>query len=71
MRYFHYSDGEGVIRIRHSRKPPQNQPWSGTWVVRELSKELKWEMPPFPEITWGTLSKMVYLGSVPLEENGK
>lgn len=66
MRYFHYSDLIGVIRIKASRRPSEStKPRSGTWIVRELNKG-EWEVPSFPEITWGILKDFEYLGSTPL-----
>lgn len=72
MRAFHYLEPEGsiVIRIISGRKPgPKTKPRRGTWVVRELIPDMpgstkgKWRLPCFPEIAWGTLSKLEYLGS--------
>lgn len=76
MRHFHYKEPGGsiVIRIVAGRKPgPNTKPSRGTWVVRELLPDLpgssigKWQMPAFPEITWGILKDMEYLGSVECE----
>lgn len=64
MRYFHYADDTGVIRIRAGRRPSEHtKPKRGTWVIRERAGA-RWIMPACPEITWGTLSRFEYLGSV-------
>jgi hypothetical protein len=62
---YRYLDPEnmGVIQIKASRRPSvETRPRMGTWIVNEWTNE-GWKMPPFPEVTWGTLSKLVYLGS--------
>jgi hypothetical protein len=43
-------------------------PKRGTLVVRELVNG-KWEMPCFPEITWGVLKDLQFLGSIPWEDD--
>lgn len=59
--YAHKEGGEAVIRIMAKRKPSAATiPAIGTWVARELIGN-EWLMPSCPEITWGTLSKMVFL----------
>lgn len=66
MKHFHYTDDVGVIRITCKKQPGEKTaPRSGTWVVRELNNLGAWEMPTVPQITWGTLKKMIYLGNVP------
>lgn len=69
--WFYYSmkpNEEAIIRIRAKRKPGENtRPKSGTWIVRErfygaADFEQQWVMPAFPEVTWGTLSKMHFQG---------
>ncbi len=59
-----------VIRIRAKRKPgPNTIPGSGAWVLQQFvpvvvntglftETHYRWEMPCFPEITWGRLKKM-------------
>lgn len=64
--YYYSSNGGDVadIRIKGRRKPNITTiPFGGTWVVRELT-EGKWVMPVFPEITWGRLSKMRFIGKL-------
>jgi hypothetical protein len=64
--YLH-PDG-GVIKIRSYRRPSEKSA-RGIWVVREFT-DGKWQMPCCPEITWGTLKKLIYLGSTKEEVNG-
>ena len=65
-KYFHFSDGVGVIRICSKRIPSSRTiPKSDSWVVEELTPKMEWQMPCFPEIGWMTLKKMKYLGFVP------
>jgi len=68
MRYFHYTDGTGVIRIRARYQPSEKG--RRIWVVREL-KGKEWVLPCIPEITWGTLKDMEYLGSVKTQSEGE
>lgn len=69
VRYFHYADANGVIRIRAGRRPSEHtKPKRGTWVVRELG-ERGWQMPVAPEITWGTLKTLEYVGSTPAKSD--
>jgi hypothetical protein len=63
--FHHYAstNGAAVIRVRTRRTPSEkSRPRSGTWVVRVLMDNGKWEMPPCPEVTWNTLRRMIYLG---------
>lgn len=66
INYWHYADasGSGIVRIKSWRRPSisSKPPRGGTWVVEEL-KEGQWIMPPLPEVTWGTLKKLIYIGS--------
>ena len=65
---YHYLDPEngGVIVIRAYSRPSEKKK-RRVWVVREFT-DGKWQMPCFPEITWGTLKKLQYLGSVKCEK---
>jgi len=63
--WYVYRSGQTRIRIRSKRKPGANTiPKRGTWIVQEQNPKnpLQWEGPCFPEITWGMLKKMVFLG---------
>ena len=66
--YYYLCEDEGIIRIKAKRKPAAKTiPKSSTWVVREYansSNSGKWIMPCYPEITWGRLSKLRYIGVV-------
>lgn len=67
MKLYHYRDGESVIRIATKRKPSlATRPEFGFWIVYEIIDGL-WSMPTFPEITWGRLSKLEYLGCIEKE----
>lgn len=71
MNLYRYLDQEnmGVIQVRASRRPsPETRPRMGTWIVKEWTTE-GWKMPPFPEVTWGVLSKLIYLGSEKILKN--
>ena len=64
--FLYWDDDGGKIRIKAKRRPgPNTSPRSGTWVVQEWTRnpqtgESKWVMPPFPEITWGRLSRLSF-----------
>lgn len=61
-RYYVQEDG-GVIQVKSNRRPSyETMPRSGSWIVRELQKDGTWQMPCFPEIGYGHLSKLIYLG---------
>lgn len=62
LKTYHYlhPDG-GVIAVRAYFRPSEKKK-RRVWVVREFT-EGKWQMPCCPEITWGTLKKLTYLGS--------
>jgi hypothetical protein len=69
MNYYRYldTDNNGIIEIKALRRPNiQSRPRSGTWIVREWTRR-GWQIPNFPEITWGRLSKLIYLGSEKLK----
>lgn len=62
--YYYLASGERVIRISADKKPnASNRSTNGTWVVKEFDG-VSWRIPTFPEITWGTLSKLTYIGSI-------
>jgi hypothetical protein len=65
VRFHHYAVDNTVIRIRSRYRPSMARLGRGTWVVRELANG-EWIMPACPEITWGTLKSLEYLGSVPV-----
>jgi hypothetical protein len=48
-----------IIRVRAARRPKNSDK---TWVVQELLDN-DWVMPPFPEIGYRRLSRMIFLGS--------
>jgi hypothetical protein len=61
-RSFHYAAPDGsVLRVVARSKPSQTGTYK-TWRVSEFQKG-KWVMPAFPEITYGALAKLEYLGS--------
>lgn len=62
MKYYHYLFDDTVIRVKASRRPGPDYK-RGSWVVQERAAG-SWVMPGFPEITWGTLAKLEYLGAV-------
>lgn len=69
MKYHHYRDTDGsLIRIITKYTKPNKHYARGIWIVLEWSKEDGWHMPSFPEITWGRLKRLEYLGSVKAEE---
>lgn len=52
------------LMVLAKRRPSEKTiPRSGTWVVREWHDK-EWLMPCFPEITWGTLKKMLFVGQI-------
>lgn len=68
FKWFVYADRNGgKIRIKAKRKPgPRTIPLRGVWIVQEWATnpttgECKWQMPCFPEITWGTLSRLTFV----------
>lgn len=52
-----------VVRIKSKRRPSvKSIPKSGTWhPVQELVAG-SWQMASYPEITWGAVKKLTYLG---------
>ena len=65
MKAFHYRDGHMILRILAKSQPSEkNRPKrSGTWIITGVCVKGEWTRPSFPEITWGMLSKLEYLGS--------
>jgi hypothetical protein len=62
LKSYLYTNRDVIIRIQAKKKPSiDTQRPSGTWVVNELYNN-EWCMPCFPEITWGKLRTMIYLG---------
>lgn len=65
MRYYYYlSEGVGFIRIKRDTKPRYI---ARTYVIQGLDG-LQWVTPCFPEISWGQLNTMRYIGSELIEE---
>lgn len=63
-----YGNKDGFIRIYAKQKPSlTTTPRSGTWVVNEWNGE-RWVMPCFPEITWGILNKLKFIGRLQEEK---
>lgn len=61
--YFYHDEKLILIKIKaHNRPSAETVSRRGTWVLRE-AWEGRWEMPCFPEVTWGTLKNLTYLGS--------
>lgn len=57
--YYYFLEGQGMIRIRAKRKPfPRPKPYA----CQEWFED-KWQMPCFPEIGFGKLKTMTYIGS--------
>lgn len=68
MKYYHYAADNTVIRVKASRRPSEKtKPKSGTWIVHERNN-CNWEMPCFPEITWGILKTLEYIGCISVEQ---
>lgn len=69
MKNFHYLCRKSgtIIRITARVKPRER---ASTWVAQEYSPppQEKWVMPAFPEIGWGKLSGMEYLGSFEIKK---
>lgn len=69
MRHHHYKTDDGhLLRITTKYARPNVNYARGVWTVQEWWPERGWEMPSFPEITWGTLKKLEYLGSTKVED---
>jgi len=75
--WFIYENENGArIRIKAKRRPgPNTRPARGTWIVQEwvcrpavrgffTETVCNWQMPSFPEITWGTLQKLKFIEKV-------
>lgn len=66
--WFYFADTEGgepIIRIKNKRKPSVTTiPWGGCWGLQEMY-EGKWQMPCFPQITWGRLKQMHFIKKEP------
>ncbi len=67
MKAFHYTDGKSIIRIYGYRRPNGNTK-SKTWTVYESSAPFIWNMAVFPEITWGILKTLEFVGFVKIED---
>lgn len=52
-----------VLVFANHRPSKNNIPRSGTWIVKEWI-ENQWGMPCFPEITWGMLKTLQFVGEV-------
>ena len=58
-----YGAKEGLFRIRAKHRPSiKNVPRSGTFRIQCYAED-KWQMPCFPEITWGAINKSDFLGA--------
>lgn len=65
--HYYLSEGAHVIRIRAAKKPSvKNIPKRGTWIVNEYNG-IEWRLPCFPEITWGTIKTLQYIGSLKIQ----
>jgi hypothetical protein len=63
--YYYYLTPEGaVIRLKVARGKPSKAtiPEGGTWFPVYEWNGKQWVVACFPEITWGTLSKLEYIG---------
>lgn len=70
MKWFYYLDElECPIRIKAPQKPRLNRmPRSGTLIVHEFNSESKqWSIGCFPEVTWGVLKDLRYIGKTEVE----
>jgi len=55
---------DAPIMVFAKRRPSRlTIPIRGTWIVKEWFKG-KWNMPCCPEITWGTLMTLKFVGKV-------
>ena len=62
--YFYLCEDEMIIRIKAKRRPSKYTiPKSSTWVVNEFCGR-KWQMPCYPEITWGRLKELKFIGKI-------
>ncbi len=64
MNAYLYMDGKVLVRVWANKRPSEwTIPKRGTWVGNIWNvKKNEFEMPCFPEIPWGILKKMAYLG---------
>jgi len=65
--YYYLTPEQHVVRVRHRARPATyNVPMrSKTFVIQEFMGD-KWSMPACPEVTLGTLNKLVYIGWAPV-----
>lgn len=79
MRKFLYidkSDRNCPLLVSAKRKPSIHTiPRSGTWIIREWHERQEnrpdgriyeggWDIPCFPEITWGRLKELQFIGEI-------
>ena len=65
--YYYVTERDNVIMIAAKKKPSiKSMPRSGTWVVKEFH-DGGWHIPCFPEIVWGTVKKLRYIGSLEIK----
>lgn len=74
--YFYYRlpGSADMLRIKGKRRPSlASKPKRGTWVVSELQNRdgsFGYAMPSFPEITWGRLRELIYIGKEAISTDG-
>ena len=71
-KYFYYLKTEDglstIVRIKTKRKPSAStRPVSGLWAINEL-RDGKFVMPCYPEVTWGTLADLEFIGKQKIGE---
>ena len=52
-----------IIVFAWRRQSQLTVPESGAWVLKEWDGK-KWQMPCYPEVTWGVLKKLKYVGRI-------
>ncbi len=64
MKYFYYLERHTGLAIQvRARRRPSAATGDQRMVVFEWdAKSNDWQMPCLPEVSWHTLSKMIYLG---------
>ena len=62
--YYYLDSKQLPLRVR-ARVRPSEKHRRGLWIVQEFS-DGKWTMPCFPEIHWGILKKLTYIGKTPV-----
>jgi hypothetical protein len=64
VKLFYYLERESglAIQVRAKRRPSTKNGDQHMIVFEWDAKQNNWQMPAFPEVGWGVLSKMVYLG---------